>query len=400
MALEVSACAAAPIPLDVAFRVEAGEILAVVGPSGSGKTTLLRAIAGLWRPAAGRVAVDGAVWLDTAKGVDLPPHLRPVGMVFQNYALFPHLTAAGNVLAAMDRPDRAEARRLLALVNLEGIADRRPAQLSGGQQQRVALARALARRPRALLLDEPFSAVDRATRERLYAEVLDLRRHLAMPAVLVTHDVTEAQILADRMLVIEQGRVVCEGTTGKVMASPEALRTLGLRDLSAMLPAVVIAHEADGLTRLEAPGGPLFLPAVAVEPGTRVRVRILAHQVILARDRPEGLSAQNILAGTVARITSGQGPGVIVHVTVGGHEIVARITRRAAGRMGLAPGQTVHAILKAMSVARDHVATLSGAQAGWPHPAGAQTGGPGLAPGRAPDDGGDGVPRRGRSGGA
>jgi molybdate transport system ATP-binding protein len=356
MALEVMARAQAPIPLDVAFRVEPGELLALVGHSGSGKTTLLRTIAGLWRPAVARVSVDGAFWLDTGARVDLPPHRRRVGLVFQNYALFPHMTAAQNVMAAMDRADPAEAARILDLVNLHGLGDRRPAQLSGGQQQRVAVARALARRPQALLLDEPFSAVDRATREKLYGEIIDLRASLAMPVVLVTHDMNEAQLLADRMAVIEKGRVVQTGTTAEVMADPDALRAMGIREVAAMLPAVVVEHGADGLTRLDAPTGALFLPGVEGAPGMRVRVRIMAHDVILSRRHPEGLSAQNIIAGKVARVMPGAGPGVMVHIDVAGHEILARITRRAAEQMALAPGDAIHAILKSMSVARDHVA--------------------------------------------
>ena len=356
MALEVMARAELPIPLDVSFRVAPGELMALVGHSGSGKSTLLRTIAGLWTPAAARVRVDGTAWLETARRINLPPHRRPVGLVFQSYALFPHMTAAQNVMAAMDRACAAEAGRLLDLVNLQGLGDRRPSQLSGGQQQRVAVARALARRPRALLLDEPFSAVDRATREKLYGEIIALRAHLKMPVVLVTHDVNEAQLLADRMVVIEGGRVVRDGTTAEVMADAGALRAMGIRELAVMLPATVAEHLPDGLSRLDAPSGPLFLPTVTGAPGTRVRVRIMAHEVILARARPEGLSAQNILAGRVAQIVPGQGPGVVVHVSVGAHEILARITRRAVEQLALQPGDTVHAILKSMSVARDHVA--------------------------------------------
>jgi len=356
MALEVMARAKGPIALDVAFRVEHGELLALVGHSGSGKTTLLRTIAGLWRPEVARVTVDGTSWLDTAARIDLPTHHRRVGIVFQNYALFPHMTAAQNVMAAMDVADRYEALRILDLVNLHGLGSRKPAQLSGGQQQRVAVARALARKPQALLLDEPFSAVDRATREKLYGEIIALRAHLAMPVVLVTHDMNEAQLLADRMVVIEQGRVVGAGTTAQVMADPEALRAMGIREVAAMLPAVIAEHGPDGLTRLDAATGPLFLPGVEGAPGTQVRVRIMAHEVILSRARPEGLSAQNILAGTVTQIVAGKGPAVTVHVRVGDHEILSRITRRAAEQMALRPGETIHAILKSMSVARDHVA--------------------------------------------
>jgi molybdate transport system ATP-binding protein len=276
--------------------------------------------------------------------------------VFQNYALFPHMTAAQNVMAAMDAADPSEAARILDLVNLHGLAERKPAQLSGGQQQRVAVARALARKPQALLLDEPFSAVDRATREKLHAEIMALRAHLAMPVVLVTHDMNEAQLLADRMAVIERGQVVAEGTTAEVMADAQALRAMGIREVAAMLPAVIVDHGTDGLTRLEAQAGPLFLPGVEGAPGTQVRVRIMAHEVILSRARPEGLSAQNILTGTVSGIVEGKGPAVMVHVRLGEHEILARITRRAAEQMALRPGDPVHAILKSMSVARDHVA--------------------------------------------
>lgn len=356
MALEVMARATTPIPLDIAFRVEPGELLALVGHSGSGKTTILRTIAGLWQPSSARVTVDGSTWLDSKSGVNLPAHRRRAGLVFQNYALFPHMTAARNVMAAMDSPDMREAERILDLVNLHGLADRKPAALSGGQQQRVAVARALARRPQTLLLDEPFSAVDRATREKLYAEIIALRSHLEMPVVLVTHDVNEAQLLADRMVVIETGRVVAEGTTAEVMCDPQALHAMGIREMAAMLPAILREQSPDGLSRLDTETGPLFLPTLHNAPGTRVRVRILAHEVILSRKRPEGLSAQNILPGIVTRIVPGAASGVIVHVAIGDHEILARITRRAAEQLSLQPGDTVHAIVKSMSVARDHIA--------------------------------------------
>jgi len=356
MTLAVDLKADGPIPLDLSFRVAAGELLALVGHSGSGKTTVLRSIAGLWTPTKGRVMAGGAVWLDTGQGVNLPPHRRHLGVVFQNYALFPHLTAMQNVMAAMQTPDRNEARRLLDLVHLDGFADRKPAQLSGGQQQRVAVARAMARRPLALLLDEPFSAVDRATRDQLHAEIIGLRAHLNMPVILVTHDMTEAQLLADRMVVIDKGRMLREGPTAEVMADPDALRAMGIREVAALLSAVVVAQEDDGLTRLQTATGPIFLPGALGPPGTRLRVRVLAHEVILSRARPEGLSAQNILPATVTSLHQGDGPGVMVHLAIGADEIVARITRRAASAMQLASGDAVHVILKSMSVARDRIA--------------------------------------------
>jgi molybdate transport system ATP-binding protein len=359
MALEVMAKAAAPIPLDLAFRVEPGELLALVGHSGSGKTTLLRTIAGLWRPETARVKVNGTTWLDTATGESRRPHQRRVGVVFQNFALFPHMTAAQNVAASMDhlpRSERAgEAERLLDLVNLQGLGGRKPAQLSGGQQQRVAVARALARRPQALLLDEPFSAVDRATREKLYAEIIALRAHLAMPTVLVTHDMNEAQLLADRMVVIEAGRMVSEGSTATVMADQRALRAMGIREAAAMIPATIHSHAPDSMTRLTTSAGTLWLPKVDGAPGARVRVRIMAHEVILSCGRPEGLSAQNILPVCVIDVRPGDGPAVMVRLAFGEDTILARITRRASASLNLQPGDHIHAVLKSMSIARDHI---------------------------------------------
>ncbi len=360
MTLKVTLQAQAPIPLDLSFEVGRGELLALVGPSGSGKTTTLRTIAGFWRPQAARVEVAGTTWLDTKAGVCLPAHRRRVGLVFQDYALFPHMTAAQNVVAAMGdlpAPKRgAEAERLLRLVHLDGLGHRRPSDLSGGQKQRVALARAMARRPDVLLLDEPFSAVDRATRDRLHEELITLRAKLSMPVVLVTHDIGEAQTLSDRMVVIGQGRAVASGTAAAVMSDPVALRQLGLREIAAMLTARIAGQEPDGTTRLETTGGPIWLPALDGRPGQRVRVRVLAHEVILSRARPEGLSAQNIIAGRVKSVTPGEGPGVLVRMAVGEDELVARITRRACGALALNPGDPVHAVLKTMSVARGHVA--------------------------------------------
>ncbi len=217
---------AGPIPLDVALSCRPGELLALIGPSGSGKTTVLRSIAGLYRPQTGRVAVGGETWLDTQTGVDLPPQARSVGLVFQDYALFPHLSALDNVRLAMlrhEEPARSRlAASLLARVHLEGLEARRPDQLSGGQRQRVALARALARDPKVLLLDEPFSAVDRMTREPLKEEIAALHRSLDIPMLLVTHDLEEAQALADRICVLHAGTTLQIGTPDEVRLRPKS----------------------------------------------------------------------------------------------------------------------------------------------------------------------------------
>ncbi|MFN3854877.1 MAG: sulfate/molybdate ABC transporter ATP-binding protein [Phreatobacter sp.] len=224
-----------PIPLDVSLTCAAGEMLALVGPSGSGKTTTLRTIAGLYRPASGLVRAGATVWFDSAAGIDLPPHRRRVGLVFQQHALFPHMTAAGNVMAAMGhRPKaerRAEALRLLELVHLHGLDARYPAELSGGQQQRVAVARALAREPDILLLDEPFSSVDRRVRRALHAELRALRAAIAVPILLVTHDLGEAAGLADTMAVIDRGTIIQTGPPAEVLRHPASARVAEALDL-------------------------------------------------------------------------------------------------------------------------------------------------------------------------
>jgi molybdate transport system ATP-binding protein len=234
--LEVSLQQQSPIALDLTFTVGPGELMALIGPSGSGKTTTLRSIAGLYAPAAGRVVCGGSVWFDTAAGVNVPARNRRIGLVFQSYALFPHLTAIENVMEALgDRPRDArpdEARGLLARMHLEDVADRRPGYLSGGEQQRVAVARALARRPDVLLLDEPFSAVDRVTRRKLRRELVELRRDLPMPTILVTHDLDDVARLADRVCVMSGGALLQEGSIAEVMQRPASPAVVEILDLS------------------------------------------------------------------------------------------------------------------------------------------------------------------------
>ena len=202
-----------PLRLAVELAVAPGEILALVGRSGAGKSTVLKALAGLI-PCEGVIRIDGEDW------ADLPAHRRAIGFLFQSYALFPHRTALANLMMAMPDPDEGRARALLAAVHLEGFELRRPHQLSGGQQQRVALARALARGPKLLLLDEPFSATDRPTRRALAATIGELRADLAMPTILVSHDIEDIAALADRIAVLDGGRIVQQGPVAEVVANP------------------------------------------------------------------------------------------------------------------------------------------------------------------------------------
>lgn len=215
-----------PIHMDVQLNCEAGQVLALVGPSGGGKTSVLRVIAGLLKPASGRLCLGDEVWFDSVKHVCLSPQQRHVGMVFQHYSLFPHMSALQNVATAARSPQLA--RQWLERVALGDLHDRRPGQLSGGQQQRVALARALAREPKVLLLDEPFSAVDQVTRQQLLRELAKLRRQLSIPIILVTHDLAEASALADTMVIIDGGQTLQQGSPRKVLSAPRNARVAHL----------------------------------------------------------------------------------------------------------------------------------------------------------------------------
>lgn len=245
--ISVSLVQAEPIPLDISLNCQQGEVLALVGPSGSGKTTVLRAIAGLHESEQGTVRCQGELWQDSSTQFFLVAHQRRVGMVFQNYALFPHLTAIQNVqegLAHLPKQDRSErAKEILSRVHLKGLEGRYPNALSGGQQQRVAVARALAREPKVLLLDEPFSAVDQVTRRRLYRELAELRRTLSMPIILVTHDLEEATRLADRLCILHKGVTLQTGTPLEVAARPVSATVARLMDQQNLFVATVINHD-------------------------------------------------------------------------------------------------------------------------------------------------------------
>ncbi len=194
--------------LDVELELRDGEFLVLFGPSGSGKTTLLRCVAGLERPEEGYIEVNGEVWFDSKRGINLPPQKRHVGFVFQDYALFPNMSLLENVMYGMKIEDKEKALELLRKVRLEGLKDKRPNQISGGQRQRVALIRALAREPKVLLLDEPLSALDEELRAELQEELKSFQRSYNIPTLMVTHHKEEALRLADRIVRIKEGRVV------------------------------------------------------------------------------------------------------------------------------------------------------------------------------------------------
>ena len=290
--------------LDVAFECGAGELLALVGPSGSGKTTTLRCIAGLATPRDGEVTCNGETWLDVRGGTVASPQQRRVGLVFQHYALFPHLDALANVASAMSHQPRGEraarARALLERVNMDGLEARKPSELSGGQRQRVALARALARDPQALLLDEPFSAVDQLTRRRLRLELAQLRREIRIPMVLVTHDLDEAQLLGDRLSVLHHGRTLQTGGVQEVLQRPASALVARLLDHRNVFIGVVTRHdERSERTWLDWAGTQIECAlAIRFAPGDRVAWMVPeSHVVMHRRERPSRGERENPVRG-------------------------------------------------------------------------------------------------------
>lgn len=352
--LEVSLSHAfAGFTLDAQFRAPPG-VTVLFGRSGSGKTTIINAVAGLLLPDQGRIAAGDWVLLDTKSGLRLRPHKRRIGYIFQEGRLFPHLTVRQNLgygawFAPKDAP-REDMGRIVDLLGVGALLDRRPGALSGGEKQRVAIGRALLSAPKLILADEPLAALDEARKAEILPYLERLRDEVSIPILYVSHSASEVARLATTVIAIEAGRVVAQGPAEQVLGDP-AILPAGAREAGALITARVVRHHADGLTELDAHGIALFLPELTQGPGTVLRVRIAAHDVILSRTRPEGLSALNILPGVVQDMRAGAGPGVIVALDSPAGRLLARITCRSAKAMGLEKGQAVHAIVKSVSVA-------------------------------------------------
>lgn len=345
--------------LDAAFDMDGG-VTAIFGRSGSGKTTLVNAIAGLLRLQHGRISFNDEVLFDADCGIHVPPQARRFGYVFQEGRLFPHLTVKHNLLFSnmflSDKATAAEFSRIVGLLGLESLLERRPGGLSGGEKQRVAIGRALLARPRLLLLDEPLAALDTQRKSEILRYLELLRDEFGVPMLYVSHAVEEVVRLAGNVVLLSDGKVEACGPTADIM-SDAALRPLtGRYEGGAVIDAQVVAHDLQyGLAELKFAGGSLYVADLDALPGEAVRVRIRARDVALALQRPAGTTFRNMLPCRVADIADGAGSMAEVTLDAGGSTIVARITRHSRDELRLEPGMPVYALIKAIALDRHAV---------------------------------------------
>jgi molybdate transport system ATP-binding protein len=351
--------------LEVGFASDGG-VTALFGHSGAGKTTVVNMIGGVVRPARGRVVVGGRVLFDAARGIDLPPHRRRLGHVFQEGRLFPHLSVRRNLLygrwfAGAPR----DPRRFAEVVELLGIGrllERRPRSLSGGERQRVAVGRALLCAPAALLMDEPLASLDPARKAEILPYLERLRDEARLPIVYVSHSIDEVARLARTMVLMSEGRVAAIGKVSEVMSRLDLRPLTGRFEAGVVVEGQVASHDdAYQLTAVSLAGGQqLSVPRLGAEPGAPVRLRIRARDVALALRPPHETSIQNVLRGRVVELGWQDGPFVEVNVAIAdGTRLTARLTRRSADHLELAAGREVYALIK--TIALDRVVPGGGA---------------------------------------
>ncbi len=344
--------------LIVGHAFETHGITVLFGASGSGKSTLLRAIAGFVPGLSGKIALGDEVLFDSARAVNVPPHKRGIGYVFQDVRLFPHLTVLDNLAYADKR-----SRHLAGSIAFEGVVDafdlepllqRKPGALSGGEAQRVAMARAILARPRLLLMDEPVSALDMKRKVSILQMVERLPAMFGIPVIYVTHAIDEVARLADRMVVLDAGKKIADGPVETVLERLDVQSATGRFEAGVLLQATVESHdETFKLTQLTAHGHRITMPAANLAPGTVIRLRIRARDVALATQEPQGLSIRNVFSGTLVELTEETDTAFAeALIDIGGARLRARVTRASIAELGLAKGSKAYALVKSVAFDR------------------------------------------------
>lgn len=338
--------------LDLGFDAPKG-ITVLYGRSGSGKTTIINAVAGLFTPTSGRISADGTTLFDSKAGINLPPHKRRVGYVFQEARLFPHLTVRQNLIYGRWYSGQStksdDVGRVVDMLGIGSLLDRQPNRLSGGEKQRVAIGRALLADPQIILADEPLTALDSQRKEEILPYFERLRDQVDIPILYVSHSASEVTRLATTVVAIEAGRILRQGPAVDVLSDPQ-VTPLGAQAAGSLLRARVHAHHPDGISEVHAKSCALLLPKTSHPIGTELRIRVEAQDVMIATSPPEGISALNVLEAEIVDIRMGDGPGALVQLDAGGNLILSRITRRSLGALKLEKGSRVFAVLKAVSI--------------------------------------------------
>jgi len=344
--------------LSVAFQAATGGITALFGRSGSGKTSVVNMLAGLQRPQSGHIRLDGVSLFESGQNLHMPPERRRLGYVFQDGRLFPHLSVRANLNYGRRLNPPAEGAhfsfdRVVDLLGLGGLLDRRPHRLSGGEKQRVAIGRALLANPRLILMDEPLAALDQARKEEILPYIEKLRDEMEIPIVLVSHAVEEIVRLADTVIALDQGRVLAAGPMEEVMSRLDVVGEIGGGDVGSVVAAQVLDHDFDHhLTRLAFGDQILLVPLMPqLIAGAQVRARVRARDVAIALEQPKGISVLNMFPGIIREIREPDPSQRDVLLDVG-VPLWSRVSAMAAESLCLTPGQTVHALVKAVSIDR------------------------------------------------
>ncbi len=339
--------------MDIAFDVCSPGVTVLFGPSGSGKSTIVNAAAGLLRPDACRIEIDGKLLADTRAGVWLPPEQRRCGLVFQDSRLFPHMSVATNLRFGMRRvaPGAIHFDDIVDLLGIGPLLDRRPHTLSGGERQRVAIGRALLAQPHLLLMDEPLANLDDGRKAEILPYLTRLKTALKLPILYVTHALDEAAQLADSLVLLDAGQVVAFGSVSDLAARAD-LPLARRDDAGALLICRVRENDAGRtLTRLQGGGAMFWVPLLDLPVGAECRIRVPAREVILASRPPDAISLHNIVPGTVRRITDDTvRRSVVVEIGLPEGGLLSRVTPDAVVRLGLTPGSPVLALIKSTSI--------------------------------------------------